>query len=228
MSTPLAYICRDCLSDVLQYPLVPESAEVANWPEVLNHTRDLTYYSRFADVLKQYENGWIVKDVNQPFMHLEYIKRNPGKWNVLYIERDLSKVIYRMFKLGWFWPVLALAPEDPSVIKKTDKMHSLLASIGETFRPQSYHYNVMLPDLVRAVLFIKKTCYDPLPVKIQQQDILKDINIIPNVLKNFGYSAKVFDYRDAEFEEKRKSVTEYNRDPLLRQIRILVKRIGNG
>ena len=58
------------------------------------YTKNLEAYPVIEEQLNKYREGFIVKDVVQPWLVLEYIKRNPHAYNVLFISRNIDEVIF--------------------------------------------------------------------------------------------------------------------------------------
>lgn len=58
-------------------------------------------YEPFAQALEKVRNGYIVKDVVQPFHVLRYLDENPAKFNVVYVRRNLSHVAFSLMRREW-------------------------------------------------------------------------------------------------------------------------------
>ena len=65
------------------------------------YTKNLEAYPVIEEQLNKYREGFIVKDVVQPWLVLEYIKRNPHAYNVLFISRNIDEVIFHCNKKNW-------------------------------------------------------------------------------------------------------------------------------
>lgn len=98
-------------------PFLQESGIDAG--EVLNQTRnrtidrDIPFYLKsnsptFEDtyqycrkILNQYTEGYIIKEVVQPFIVLRYLFEHPDAFNVLFINRPLEHIKFSLDRKGW-------------------------------------------------------------------------------------------------------------------------------
>ena len=93
-----------------------ELAPLAEAGEILNRTRsrhaighahfetNQRAYKHYAALLDKFKTGFIIKDVVQPFIVCKYLKKNPGSYNVLFIDRDTEDVVARQKARGWDQP----------------------------------------------------------------------------------------------------------------------------
>jgi hypothetical protein len=49
-------------------------------------------YPAARAILERFRNGYVIKDVVQPWLVLDYLKEHPDAYRVLYIRRDLNRV----------------------------------------------------------------------------------------------------------------------------------------
>jgi hypothetical protein len=67
----------------------------------INHPNFNESYNFFEGVLDSFAEGHVIKDVTYPIHILEYISRNPNKFNVVYIHRNLDHVRYACYRKNW-------------------------------------------------------------------------------------------------------------------------------
>jgi hypothetical protein len=58
-------------------------------------------YPAARAILDRFRNGYVIKDVVQPWLVLDYLKEHPDAYRVLYIRRDLNRVRFHLAGRGW-------------------------------------------------------------------------------------------------------------------------------
>ncbi|MCF8069992.1 MAG: hypothetical protein K9L30_15535 [Desulfobacterales bacterium] len=66
-----------------------------------NHPDFNTAYLYFKLILDKYAENHIIKDVVQPYIVLRYLKENPEKYNVIFINRNLEHIKFALEYRGW-------------------------------------------------------------------------------------------------------------------------------
>lgn len=217
MSSLTANIVGQSLSETLRYP-EERSAEVLiqryGAPSNNNHCRDLSQYDKYEKILDGFKDGWLIKDVNQPFMATEYLRQNPRSFTPLFIERPLADNIYCLFKNGWFWPINSTIGSAPGTELFLSALRKQPGGIGRNFKPTTFHRRQALPRLIDACLLIDKECYKNIPNRIKYDDLCRDERILNNKLRELGFSPKENHYINDSFKKKLARTKEYRTKPL--------------
>ena len=196
-----------------------------NMGHCVKHDPRPDYFPEYEAVLKSYCKGYVIKDVNAPFMCARYIKKHPKDFNVMFLRRPLTSVIYSLFRRGWFWPVHALWNKDTRYRELSQKLDKQIEP-GLILKPSPFHFSDGLPALVDACLHINEQCYEFISEKISVPKITKDHNRLFLRLKRLGYDARPFNYMNAKFKQKYHEVEAYKQDPLYSVIKDLLSDRG--
>lgn len=62
-------------------------------------------YVLHKEILDKYSDGYLIKEVTQPYTILRYIQEHPGKYNVIYMDRNLDHIEFACRRKGWGLPV---------------------------------------------------------------------------------------------------------------------------
>lgn len=105
----------------LREPLMA-NGEVLNGGEILNSDRCIgltqvfpfyvrpedplfeAAYQEFARILEAHREGFLLKDVVQPYIVMRFLAENPGAMRVLFVDRPADEVIYTLWRKGWTYP----------------------------------------------------------------------------------------------------------------------------
>lgn len=58
-------------------------------------------YEQIKQAMDHVRDGYVVKDVVQPFHVLRYLDENPNKFNVVYVRRNLQHVAFSLMRREW-------------------------------------------------------------------------------------------------------------------------------
>lgn len=216
MSSLTARISGESLQHQLRYP-EEKSGEVLieryGAPSGLAHNTDMKQYSKYAKILDRYRGGWLIKDVNQPFMATEYLRRNPDAFNSLFIRRPLADNVYCIFQNGWFWPLRSMLDVVPDTKQFLKELYRHKAGIGRKFKPTRFHIREALPRLIDACIHIDSQCYRDLPNTISYEVLCKNDERLFQRLHGLGYDPKHIPYIDSGFTEKLQATRKYRTTP---------------
>src|SRR5690606_9887646 len=65
------------------------------------HSKDAGLFETVAKALGAVPDGWIIKDVVQPWACLDYLEKNPDRFEVFYLRRDLAHINFALGFRGW-------------------------------------------------------------------------------------------------------------------------------
>lgn len=97
--------------------------------------------------LHHYSEGYIVKDVVHPYEVLEYLKKYPNKYRVLYVRRNPEEVRFFIEKKGWNMTL------DLSVLDQHFRRFTTL-NVDQALKSEEYFHSV-LKSLYANARFVK-------------------------------------------------------------------------
>lgn len=194
---------------------------------IKDYVRKPSYFKRLEKLSD--EKGWLLKDVNNPFICKDFILSKKGSFNVLLMDRNLIDVIYHVYKLGWFWPLNSLIGIDSDIEEVIDNIKSLRkkTGIGRDFKPLPYHRKTVLRKLVRAILYVDKHVYQELSLlkntrTVSYEKLIRDEGYYREHLHSFGYKLKTNSYITPAFKKKRNNRLENRKCDLWKEIEEMV------
>lgn len=195
---------------------------------IKEYKRKEIYFNRLKKLSN--EKKWLLKDVNNPFVCKDYIEENNDDFNVILIRRNLVDVIFHIYKLGWFWPLNSLIGIDEEIEEVIENIRALRkeSKIGREFKPSPYHRKVVLPKLVRAILYTDKYVYDSLSrlenvKEVSYEALIQDETYYKNSLMEFGYSLKSNKYMNESFNKKKRDRLNKRKTELWKEIKEMVQ-----
>jgi len=168
------------------------------------------FYPRFEETLKKYQGGWVIKDVNNPYVTQRYLAENPGDYVPLFIQRPLTDVLYCLWTAGWYWPVKGLPGGELSF---TEKARSLIrvSGVNRTHTPRDWHFSQGIPKLAEALAYVDNCIFKPLPNQISYNNMTRDHRILTSRLRGLGFKARHSNYINQEFIERRRVCRDYRK-----------------
>lgn len=164
----------------------------------------------YHNILKNHGSGSIIKDVHQPYVVKDFLDKNPGAFNTVFIQRDLPDVIYAVAAQGWWWPMLT-HDRNRELWIESEKQRKQYGYLTD------FHFAHSLPALVRSMIHTYRTVYRPTADYVLRYDeFTRDSNALWNLTAQMGYSPKPFNYinddfkRDTERVEARRTTELWN------------------
>ncbi len=154
----------------MMLPFLKESGIAAG--EVLNQTRnediDREYpfylnsnspkfeeaYQYYSKILDKYTEGYLIKEVIQPYVVLRYLYENPEAYHVVFVNRPLEHIQFSLDRKGWgfagdpatLFPALNCFPSID--VAKAYYDHEYFYNFLKGIYPEAKPYNYLSPEFI--------------------------------------------------------------------------------
>ena len=194
-----------------------EAGEVLNYLPFKNkkveererYCQDPKAIEDYTQYLLLFKNGYIVKDVIQPFVVQNLLKKHSRAFNIIHIDRMIQDSTYAMIKRNWWYP-LRLTSVD--LLNEADFKQ-------ENSNPSDKYIIGMLNGLSAAY-----SIYSELP-KASFADLTSTEETLPDLIKQYGYTVRKYSYIDNSFNSILKEKLLYRETELWGRIDYLYKRL---
>lgn len=203
--TPQLYATSTNAGEILNY-LPPQSKHVEQREHYCQDNKSIEEYTQY---LLLFKNGYVIKDVVQPFVIQNLLKKHPRTFNIIHINRMIQDSTYAMIKRNWWYP-LRLTNMD--LLNEAEFRQ-------ENDNPPDEYIVGMLNGLSTAY-----SVYSKLP-KASFADLTSAEETLPNLIKQYGYTTKKYSYIDNNFNNILKEKLLYRETELWTKIDYLYKKV---
>ena len=148
-------------------------------------------FNKYEKILDRYSNDYLLRMGSQPYMISKYSDLTK-KYNVIYLKRELSDVVYSLYKKNWYW------------LTKYSNSEKTLEGLAKA----CYEVDALYQSLTEH--------------KLHYLNIVKDENTIPNLLRRVGYKSNKLNYRNDAFVNYSKVVLDRRKSDLWHEINELI------
>lgn len=111
-----------------------------------HHATSDEKYLLHKEVLDSYKEGYLIKEVTQPYTIVRYLKENPGAFNVVYMDRNLDYIEFACKKKTWDglsgWKI----PPYPELCRMREEMMSVadgIINVDKALKNHKHIFNVV-------------------------------------------------------------------------------------